>query len=179
MRLFSRERALACILACAWPVTVAARASVLEFHTDLNGTCAATGSPASGTGSFSLDTNTGLFEWEIVFSGLTSPEFTAHIHGPITPGCGAMGNGEVLVGLPLGSPKIGSTTLTVPQQQDLLDGLFYVAIHTDAFLSGEIAGEITGPPVPTVSLWGLIALALVVLAGGTIGIRHQIRSLPA
>ncbi len=179
MLLFSQERALVFILACALSVTAAARAPVLEFHTDLNGTCAATGSPASGTGSFRLDTNTGLFEWEIVFSGLTSPEFTAHIHGPITPGCGAMGNGDVLVGLPIGSPKIGFTTLTAPQQQDLLDGLFYVAIHTDAFLSGEIAGEIAGPPVPTVSLWGLIALALSVLTGATIGIRHQIRSLSA
>lgn len=181
MLVFSKERSLVCILWCALAITGAARASVLEFHADINGTCATTGSPATGTGTFTLDTTTGLLEWEIVLSGLTSPELAAHIHGPITPGCGAMGNGDVAFGLSIGSPKIGSATLTAQQQQELSDGLFYVNIHTDDFVSGEISGEIeiVPPPVPTTSLWGLIALALFVLTGATIGIRHRIRSMSA
>ena len=92
-----------------------------------------------------------------------------------------MGNGDVVFGLSIGSPKIGSATLTAQQQQELSDGLFYVNIHTDDFVSGEISGEIEidPPPVPTTSLWGLIALALFVLTGATIGIRHRIRSMSA
>ena len=94
MRLFFQERSLVFLLACVLAVAGTAHASVLEFHVDISGTCAATGSPGTGTGTFTLDTNTGLLEWEIVISGLTSPEIGAHIHGPITPGCGAMGNGK-------------------------------------------------------------------------------------
>lgn len=179
MLVFCQERFLVLVLSCTLAVTGAARASVLEFDVDISGTCAATGSPGTGTGTFTLDTNTGLLEWEIVISGLTSPEIGAHIHGPITPGCGAMGNGEIVLGLSSGSPKIGSATLTAQQQQELSDGLYYVNIHTDAFLSGEISGEIEGPPVPTVSTWGMIALALLVLTGATIGIRYRIRRLSA
>ena len=179
MPVFFKERSLMCILSCTLGMTAAARASILEFHADINGICATTGSPGTGTGTFTLDTTTGLLEWEIVISGLTSPELAAHLHGPITPGCGAVGNGVVLLSLLTGSPKIGSETLTAQQQQDLMDGLFYVNIHTDDFLSGEISGEIVfvPPPVPTMSLWGLIALALLILTGQTIEIRHRIRSM--
>ena len=117
---FQRERTLVCIFSCVLAVS-AADASVLEFHADINGTCAATGSPGTGTGTFTLDTDTGLFEWVIVISG-TAPEWAAHIHGPISPGCGAMGMGDAFIVLQTGSPKIGSTVLTPQKQQDLLDG---------------------------------------------------------
>ena len=173
---FCRERCLVCIFSFLMAVTGAAHASVLEFHADLSGACAATGSPGTGTGTFTLDTDTGLFEWVIVISG-TAPEWAAHIHGPISPGCGAMGMGDAFITLPTGSPKIGSATLTPQQQQDLFDGLFYVNIHTDGFDQGEISGEIEGPPVPAISTWGMIALALLVLTVATISIRYRIKSL--
>lgn len=179
MHPFCRERSLVFVFSFALAVTAAADASILELHAEISGTCAGTGSPGTGTGTFTLDTDTGLLEWVIVFSGLTSIEWAAHIHGPISPGCGAMGMGNAFVSLPTGSPKIGSTTLTAQQQQDLLDGLLYVNIHTDAFDQGEIAGEIEGPPVPAVSTWGMTTLALLVLTVATIAIRYRIRSAPA
>ncbi|MCH7925528.1 MAG: CHRD domain-containing protein [Planctomycetes bacterium] len=173
MRVFFQERSLVFLLACVLAVAGAARAEVVELHADLDGICAASGSPATGTGTFTLDTTTGLFEWEIVHSNFSSSEFNAHVHGPLASPCGLQADAKVIVFLSSGSPKIGSETLTEQQQQDLLDGLFYVNIHTDDFTPGEIKGkiEVVQPPVPTASLWGLITLALAVLTGGTIGIR--------
>ena len=90
-----------------------------------------------------------------------------------------MGMGDAFLSLPIGNPKIGSAILTAQQQQDLLAGLTYVNIHTDGFDQGEISGEIEGPPVPSISTWGMIALALLVLTVATISIRYRIRSLSA
>ena len=179
MRVFLQQRSPGFIFSCVLAVAGAARADVVEFHADLDGICASSGSPATGTGTFTLDTTTGLFEWEIVHTAFSSPEFNAHVHGPLASPCGLQADAKVIVFLSSGSPKVGSETLTAQQQQDLLDGLFYVNIHTDAFTPGEIKGriEFIPPPVPTASLWGLIALALAVLTGGTIGIRHQPQSV--
>lgn len=169
------------VLSCAFAVTGAARASVFEFQADLTGTCVGSGSSATGSGTFTLDTSTGLFEWVIVHDSFESGELVAHIHGPhLSPICDLPpSDSSALVTLPSGSPKIGSTTVNSEQQQDLLANRFYVNIHSNDYFSGEIKGiiEFIPPPVPTVSLWGLIALALLILAGATIGIRHRIRSV--
>lgn len=145
-----------------------ARAEILEFKAEIDGNCAGTGSPGTGTGTFTLDTDNGLFQYEIVFSGLTSTEEFAHIHGPISPACGSFGGGAIVITLPLGSPKVGAEILTTQQQQDLIDGLYYVNIHTTAFASGEISGVIfQDVPAPTVSEWGLAVLVLLLLTAGT------------
>ena len=175
MRVFIQDRSLGFFLSCVLAVAGAAHAEVVDLNADLDGICAASGSPATGTGTFTLDTDTGLFEWNIVHSNFSSSEFNAHVHGPLASPCGLQADAEVIVFLSTGSPKTGSETLTAQQQQDLLDGLFYVNIHTDDFTPGEIKGkiEVVPPPVPTASLWGLMALALAVLTCGTIGLRHQ------
>lgn len=169
------------VLSCALAVTGAARASVFEFQADLTGACVGSGSSATGTGTFTLDTTTGLFEWVIVHDSFASGELAAHIHGPqFSPICDLPpSDAGILVSLSNGSPKIGSTTLSASQQTDMLASRYYVNIHSNDFGSGEIKGiiEFIPPPVPTVSLWGLVALALVILAGATIGIRHRIRSV--
>lgn len=181
MLVFPPKRSLVCVLSCALAVTGAARASVLEFHADLTGTCVGSGSSATGSGTFTLDTSTGLFEWVIVHGSFASGELAAHIHGPqFTPIC-ALPPSDVglLVTLSSGSPKIGSTTLNNSQRQDLLAGRFYVNIHSNDNFSGEIKGIIVfvPPPVPTMSLWGLMTLALLILTGQTIEIRRRIRSM--
>lgn len=182
MRVLSTERSLVFVLSCALAVVGAARAEVVEFHIDLDGICAATGSSATGEGSFTLETTTGLLEWVIVHDILDSGEFSAHIHGPnFAEICGLQADSPALIALSFGSPKIGSIILDAQQQQDFLADSYYVNIHSNGLTSAEIKGviELVPPPVPTVSLWGLIALALMLLAGATIGIRRQIRSLSA
>ncbi len=119
-----------------------ALADILEFNAVIDGdqavNCAGSGSPGTGTGSFTLDTVTGLVNYNIVFSGLIGDETQSHVHGK-APMCVGAG---VVYPLPLGSPKIGSTTLTAAQMANMIAGRHYVNIHTTFDASGEIRGQI-------------------------------------
>jgi len=103
-----------------------------------------TGSGGTGSATLSLDTSTGLLNWNIVFSDLSSSNTVNHMHGAAPVGI----NAAVQVGLDPGSPSIGDTALNAAQQADLLAGLWYINIHTEDFPAGEIRGQITcGVPV--------------------------------
>lgn len=119
-----------------------ATAATINFVANIDGVCAESGSSATGLGTFSLNTATGVFTWHIEYSGLGSVETFAHIHGPIDVACGSFGGGFVFVDLGIGSPKDGSTVLSAERQQGFLDGKYYVNIHTAGFVSGEISGVI-------------------------------------
>ena len=119
-----------------------AMADILEFNALIDGeqaeNCAGSGSPGTGTGSFTLDTDTGFVVYEIEFSGLIGTETNAHVHGA-APMCAGAG---IVYPLPLGSPKNGNTTLDAGEMQDMIDGLHYVNIHSTFNTSGEIRGQI-------------------------------------
>ncbi len=152
-----------------------ARAVVLHFQAVIDQSCASTGSPATGTGTFELDTDTGVLSYEITFSGLTAPEIFSHIHtATLEPACPTPGNiNPAIVSLPLGSPKIGSTVYGAKKQTDLIAGLHYVNIHSENFLGGEITGIITAvEEVPSGSVWSLTALAGLLLCGAGIAVRR-------
>ena len=72
-------------------------------------------------------------------------------------------NASPQISLPSGSPKVGTpVALTGPQQADLIAGLWYINIHSQAFPGGEIRGQVLTAPTPcqTVaveeSTWGKI-----------------------
>jgi hypothetical protein len=124
------------------PVT---RADIQYFRAILNGaqegsggTCTDTGSPATGTAWFALNTDTNLVNYSVVFSGLVAPESGAHVHGTATA-CNAAG---ILFGLPLGNPKIGSYSVSAGQKADMQNGLHYINIHSNTHPGGEIRGQI-------------------------------------
>ena len=91
-----------------------------------------------GFGLFNIDTDTNTLRYYINYGGLGSAETAAHIHGfaPHTVSAG------VLVGLPAGSPKIGTWTYTDAQEQAIIDGMTYVNIHTVGNPGGEIRGQV-------------------------------------
>ncbi|MHC5109403.1 MAG: CHRD domain-containing protein [Planctomycetota bacterium] len=70
----------------------------------------------------------------------------------------------------MGSPKIGSTTLTPSQANDMVAGLHYVNIHSTVEASGEIRGQIllAGGAVPAVSDWGMAVLIMCIVVLGTL-----------
>lgn len=121
-----------------------AKADLVNFVADINGTCTETGSTATGSGVFTLNTQSGVFTWNITHD-LKAATF-AHIHGPIAQACGSQGGGLIVKDVGPVSPMTGSMVFTATQQQHVLDGLYYVNIHTDKFSTGEIAGVIVRAP---------------------------------
>jgi len=71
---------------------------------------------------------------------LTSAETVAHFHAPAPPGV----NAAVIIPLPPGSPKNGCVTpeLTEDLKRELFRGLWYVNIHTEKNMGGEIRGQL-------------------------------------
>lgn len=113
--------------------------------------------PATGIGCFFYDTSTNMLSFDISYSGLIGTETAAHFHGPANPGV----NAGVTFALPGGQPKNGSVgPLSAQQESDLLNGLWYVNIHTNLYPGGEIRGQVlTGAcePVSTeAKTWGTL-----------------------
>jgi hypothetical protein len=111
------------------------------------------GSAATGTGRFLVNTSTNTLWYDITLTGVVG-ETMAHIHGFAPPGTPA----GVLYALPVGDTKTGSITYLESEEQGILSGQTYVNIHTGAFPGGEIRGQILvstelwtdGPsPLPT------------------------------
>ncbi len=91
-----------------------------------------------GGGRFVIDTDANTVSYRITYSGLTSAEILAHIHGFAAPGV----NGGVLVSLPGGNPKVGVWTYAEGQEASILAGLTYANVHTTINGGGEIRGQI-------------------------------------
>jgi uncharacterized repeat protein (TIGR01451 family) len=94
-------------------------------------------SAATGTAALLLSPDEKTARLSLTFSGLSSAETLAHVHGPAIPGVSA----PPLVDLPLGQVSDFSFALTPSQVQDLKSGLLYINVHSSNFPSGEIRGQ--------------------------------------
>ncbi len=96
-------------------------------------------SPGTGTFTGVVDPATRVLSYTVIYSGI-SPT-AGHLHRINNS---STGNGPVEVGFSsLASPIIGTTTLTTMTRVDsLLNGFYYVNLHTPANPGGEIRGNI-------------------------------------
>ena len=121
------------------------------------------GSPGTGTGVMTYDDITNLLSWNIAYSGLIGTPTLSHFHGPAPVGINAGVQVDIVAnsGGSITSPMIGSATISDPQEADLLAGLWYINIHSTAYASGEIRGQVQAVPIPP-ALWlfgsGLLGL---------------------
>jgi hypothetical protein len=74
----------------------------------------------------------------ISFTGLSSAETAAHLHGPAA----ANANAAIILTLPAGNFVNFESQLSAPQFDDLSGGGLYVDVHTANFPNGEIRGQL-------------------------------------
>lgn len=137
--------------------TPPAMAVTYSLVTTLDGAQAGIPSPATGSGTLSFDDVTDTLVWNINFQGLLGTQSAAHFHGPAPAGS----NAGIQVGLSLGSPTAGSAVLNATQQTDLLNGLWYVNIHSSLYGAGEIRGQLLPVPEPEIYASLLAGLGLI------------------
>ena len=105
-------------------------------------------SKAFGVAFVTFNTDSGELCFSISYDEftLTSAETVAHFHAPAPPGV----NAAVLIPLPTGSPKNGCVTpeLTEDLKRELFRGLWYVNIHTEKNMGGEIRGQLIPQVAP-------------------------------
>lgn len=116
---------------------------------------AGTGSLGTGTGIVTYDDSNMQLDWNVSWSGLTGTPTLMHFHGPANPDQ----NAGVQVGIGVATnPVIGSAMITAAQASDLLNGLWYLNLHTTEVSGGEIRGQVLLIPEP--ATLSLIAVAL-------------------
>ena len=133
----------------------------LVFTATLNGAqeVPETNSTATGTATLVLSPDERTARLSLIFSGLSTPQTDAHIHGPATIGSTA---GPIFP-LPLGQLSDFQISLTAAQVLDLKNGLHYVNVHSTMFPNGEIRGQFQNSA--SSSAIGLGASSLVVSEG--------------
>jgi hypothetical protein len=98
-------------------------------------------SGGEGYAFISYNESTRALTWKVYFNNLTGPATAAHFHGPAD----ATGNAGVAIalgGAAPTSPITGSATLTEVQGAQLMSGMWYVNVHTQANPGGEIRGQV-------------------------------------
>lgn len=164
------------LFALALLAAAPAWASIITLEANLSGLnqVPPNASPASGLATISYDDIAATISYEVIFSGLLSPAFAAHIH------LGAAGtNGPVLLPFPsvpgvtsgsfsgafsiadlIPKPALGVETIAQAVAAGL-NGQLYVNIHDATFPGGEIRGQLVLVPEPKTS--ALLAVGLTLL----------------
>lgn len=103
-----------------------------------------TNSAGAGEANIVVDVKADKLSWTITYSGLSGAVTGAHFHGPAAVGANAS------VAIPITgdmlSPMKGEATITNEQKTQLLDGKWYVNLHTAANPDGEIRGQVMVKP---------------------------------
>jgi len=139
MDTYPRKLALILItLAAGVLVAAPSHAERVHLIAVLNGPQVPTSSTGQGVGKFEVDTTKNTLTYDISFAGLSAAETSAHIHGPAAAGM----NAGILHPLSAGPRKTGVWNYLESQEADIISGSTYVNIHSSAFPSGEIRGQI-------------------------------------
>lgn len=95
----------------------------------------------------SLNTDSDELTWKVGYSGLTGPVTAGEFHGPAEAGRSA----SVVVKFQgsLDSPITGVATIMPAQAKELMSGIWYVNLHTQANPGGEIRAQMPTPAAPT------------------------------
>ncbi|MCM3872254.1 MAG: PQQ-dependent sugar dehydrogenase [Pyrinomonadaceae bacterium] len=107
-------------------------------------------STATGSATLLLSHDEETATLSLNFSGLSSGQTDAHIHGPAAPGISA----PPIFPLALGQISDYQISLTPQQVLDLKNGLHYINVHSSMFPTGEIRGQFQTSPLASVFVLG-------------------------
>lgn len=112
-----------------------------NFSATLNGSSEVPSNPSTATGSATLSFNntSKIFTLTVNYSGITTTVTDAHVHK------GAVGvSGPPVFPITVSASPLylTSTALTAEQEADLKANLYYVNIHSAAYSTGEIRGQL-------------------------------------
>lgn len=97
---------------------------------------------AGGRAYVTLNTETNEIAWDINYYSLSGDIVAIHFHGPAKPG----ETGDIAVAIDNTSEMTGKLTgsakISAEQAQKLMDGLWYINIHTKLNPAGEIRGQL-------------------------------------
>ncbi|MDP9045202.1 MAG: CHRD domain-containing protein [Pseudomonadota bacterium] len=112
-----------------------------SFRATLSGAAEVPANASGGNGALEakFDKASNVLTYKLTYAGLTGPATMAHFHGPAAPGTNA---GVVVPIANPTSPIAGQATLTAAQAADLMDGKWYVNVHTAQNPGGEIRGQV-------------------------------------
>ncbi len=99
-------------------------------------------STATGTATLLLSPDETTARVSLNFSGLTSAQTNAHIHGPAAPGVA----GNILFPLPNGNFSDFLISPSATDVQNLKNGQLYINVHSSNSLNGEIRGQFQSGP---------------------------------
>lgn len=130
---------------------------------------------AIGSAAMVLNTSTKEFGWLISFEELTGPAIAAHFHEASVGSSGRAilnldtDSGALISGIGSSAGLFaGAKTLEAGDVNNILNGLWYINIHTDANPGGEIRGQVlsgTFNPVPIPAAVWLFGSGLLGLIG--------------
>jgi hypothetical protein len=143
IRIRSGLAVLAIAAVASFAIAPVAQAKIYHLHFTLAGKAETPPNDATGKGHGTATYNdkTNVLKYDVVYKGLTGDAKAAHFHGPAKEGEKA----DVQVPIkdvPLTSPIKGEATITEDQGKDLLAGLWYFNIHTEANGGGELRGQV-------------------------------------
>jgi len=95
----------------------------------------------AGTVTGTYDKSTKTLTYNVTWTNLSGNATIAHFHGPAATGT----NAGIVIPFTFtagATSATGTTTLTAQQESDLLDGLWYANVHTQAHGGGEIRGQV-------------------------------------
>jgi hypothetical protein len=130
----------AAVLVFVASLSSAAQAQKLYFTAALDGAqeTPPVATAAKGTAYLVMDRAANTLTVRMTFTGLSSAEQLAHIHGFVAPGVA----GGILFNLPLGNTKNAVWNYTEPDEINIINGLTYLNIHSVSFGGGEIRGQV-------------------------------------
>jgi len=118
--------------------------TMYNISATMNGAQESTAVTTNGTGTVTgtYNKSTKTLSYNVTWTNLSGNATLAHFHGPAAPGT----NANVVIPFTFtagATSATGTTTLTEQQESDLLSGLWYANVHTQAHGSGEIRGQVT------------------------------------